>query len=91
MIDLEALGGYAEQLKSNPAYQHALTIIKADLFDQFSRGTIWNGRRKREHIYLQMQAVQALEDKINNLISNSKAMKTMNLRQERMSKVRSVY
>lgn len=81
------LGQYAEQLLGNPAYQAALMMIKADLFDEFSRGTIWSGRRKREDIYKQMQAINELEAKIQNMMTNGKALESMEKRHNKLKSV----
>ena len=87
MTDEIGLGQYAEQLLGNPAYQTALMMIKGDLFEEFNRKTAWNGVKKREHIYKQMQAVNDLEAKIQNMVSNGKALAKM---QERHSKLKSI-
>ena len=87
MSDEIPLGQYAEQLLGNPAYQTALMIIKAELFDEFSRGTIWSGKRKRENIYKQMQAVNDLEAKIQNMMSNGKALESMEKRRNKLKAV----
>lgn len=87
MSDEIGLGKYAEQLLNNPAYQAALTAIKGDLFEQFSRKTVWSGKRKRENIYKQMQAINALEDKVTKFVSNGKALEQM---AERNKKLKSV-
>jgi hypothetical protein len=78
------LGQYAEQLLGNPAYQAALTMIKGDIFDEFSRRTIWSGKKKREQLYLQMQAVNALEENIKMLMSNGKALEKMGARNKKL-------
>lgn len=81
------LGQYAEQLLGNPAYQAALVMIKAELFEEFSRGTIWSGKRKRENIYKQMQAVNELEAKIQSMMSNGKALESMEKRRQKLKAV----
>ena len=87
MNDEIGLGQYAEQLMGNPAYQTALMMIKGDLFEEFNRGTVWNGTKKRENIYKQMQAVNALEDKIKNMVSTGKGLEKMEARHKKLKSV----
>ena len=87
MTDEIALGHYAQQLLTNPAYQTALMMIKGDLFDEFNRKTSWNGTKKREHIYKQMQAVNELEAKIRNMMSSGSAIEKMEQRQKKLKSV----
>lgn len=88
MIDEIALGEYAEQLRENPALKAAFQVIKADLFDEFSRNTMWSGVKKREHIHKQICAINALEDKIDKFISDSNAAKKFLQKRDRLRSVR---
>jgi len=90
MIEEISLGHEAEALINNPAYKTALMMIKAELFDSFSRGTIWSGKKKREDIYKQMQAINALEAKIQNMMSNGKALEKQLARTEKLQNVRGI-
>ena len=85
-----ALGHEAEALINNPAYKAALLMIKAELFDAFSRKTLWNGKKKREDIYKQMQAVDALESKIQNMMSNGRALEKQQSRADRVKNIKGI-
>lgn len=87
MTDDVGLGHYAAQLLENPAYQAAILMIKGDLFEEFSRRTIWSGKRRREDIYKKIQAVNELDEKIRKLMSNGKALEKMNDRNRRLKSV----
>ena len=87
MKDDIGLGHYASALLDNPAYQAAIMMMKADLFDEFSRKTLWNGKRKREDIYKRIQAVNELDEKIQKLMSNGKALEHMQERHKRLKSV----
>jgi hypothetical protein len=87
MSDDIALGQYADQLMGNPAYQTALMMIKGDLFEEFNRGTVWSGAKKRESIYKQMQAVNALEEKIENMMTTGKGLEQMEARHRKLKSV----
>ena len=88
MSDEIGLGKYAEQLLNNPAYQAAMTIIKGDLFDEFSRQTLWNDTKRRESIHKQMAAVTALENKINMMVSNGNALEKLEQRNKKLKSIR---
>jgi hypothetical protein len=76
-----ALGHYAETLLNNPAYQHALVQMKADLFEEFS-SIGWNARRKRKDLHVRIQCVLNLERKIESMMSNGKALENVLNREE---------
>lgn len=81
------LGHYAETLLNNPAYQHAIVALKAELFETFS-STKWFDKRERDETYRRIQTVKALEEKIESMMNNGKYLEQMESRQKQMRAAR---
>ena len=79
---------HAKTLLDNPLYKQAMLEIKGDLFDQWSRKTIWNGKRKREKIWDMMQGIIEFESKLNNALIDGKMLVHEEARKEKIKNIR---
>jgi len=64
-------GGHAETLASNPAYQAAITRIRARLFDSFG-STGFFQRRKRDEIWRMKRVIDDFEQELEIMIRDGK-------------------
>ena len=76
----------AQELLKNPAYQQAIMRVKADLFDEWSRNTMWDSKRKREKLWDMAQAAIAFENKLKKMIETA----DYELKQADRNKARSI-
>lgn len=77
-------GDHAQSLVTNPAYQAAMTRMKARLFDQFG-STGFFERRKREELWKMKRLLESFEQEIETMISDA-ALAKNDLEQERKFK-----
>ena len=79
---------HAKTILDNPIYQQAMIEIKGDLFEQWSKNTVWSGKRKREKIWDMMQGVIEFERKIEKALLDGRLLAKQEERQERLKSVR---
>ena len=62
-----AKGVDADKFLSDPAFQNAVTQIKADLFNKF-RKTKFKDRKERDEIWRQMNSLDSILNKIERVV-----------------------
>lgn len=79
---------HAKLLMDNPLYQEAMIHIKGDLFNQWSKNTIWSGKRKREKLWDMMQGVIEFESKITQAFNDGIMLAKQEERAEKLKNMR---
>lgn len=74
ILDAAKAGEHAKALKENPLFAGLLVGEKARLFQEFSRSKWWQ-RRLRQAVWEQIQAVNALESKLQSLLFHGEMAK----------------
>lgn len=80
-------GDYAKELAKNPLFAGLLVSEKARLFSEFSRSK-WFQYRLRHSIWAQLQAVNALDSKINGLLVKGEAAREEIKRRQKLDSMR---
>ena len=70
---LELYQSGAEVLKS-PAFQLAMTAIKAEYIEEFGKTKLFNGEAHREKLWATMNTVNELERRLENMLSDGRAL-----------------
>jgi len=78
------LGQFAEQMLVNPAYLAAFERVKKNLFDEFEQSGILQ-KRKREAIHKKIQAVNAVQREIDQMVQRGKFLQQEENRREKLS------
>ena len=86
--DTAAAGEHAKALKDNPLFAGLLVAEKARLFQEFSRSKWWQ-RRLRQAVWEQIQAVNALENKLHGLLFQGEMAKDELKKRTRLDKRKS--
>lgn len=81
-------GEHAKALKENPLFAGLLLQEKARLFQEFSRSKWWQ-RRLRQAVWEQIQAVNALESKLQSLLFHGEMAKEEIKRRAKLDKSKS--
>jgi hypothetical protein len=71
-METKEYGILAKQVIDNPAFKRAMMEVKADLFDEWSRQTVWDGKKKREKLWDMMQAANKFESKLLKSIESAR-------------------
>lgn len=87
MIEIER-AAVAKEVLDNSEYRRAIMEVKADLFNEWTRNTIWSGVKKREKLWAMMQAATELEDKLAKVLMDGKIKAKQVARAEKVSKIR---
>ena len=87
MEDIEK-GMKAKEILDNPVYRQVMLELKGDLFSEFSRETVWDGKKKREKIWDMMQAVNKFEEKLTDALTDAVIASNELGRKERMKRVK---
>jgi len=81
-------GMKAKEILDNPVYKQMMLELKGDLFSEFNRETVWNGRKKREKIWDMMQAVNKFEEKLTDALTDAHFVAKDMERREKIKSVR---
>jgi len=88
MDDIEK-GLNAKSVLNNAAYKEAFIALKADIVNQWSRGTnFFTGRKEREKLHIKMVLLDELEVKLSQMITTSEKRVKAIAERDKLAKMR---
>ena len=78
----------AKEVLDNPAYKEAMLHVKHKIFSEWSKQTIWSGKKKREKLWDMMQAANEFEAFFERALTNGKIYLKEEERKERLKRVK---